>query len=94
VPWAASEARARRRDRHPEDLIRFLQEVLAQNPAIEVASDVPPFKFVQWDGKLLREIPAFVSAGRQARCRPVRHRPRRYGDPVLGCFEAPARRRP
>jgi hypothetical protein len=37
--------------------IRFLQEVLAQNPAIEVASDVPPFKFVQWDGKLLREIP-------------------------------------
>jgi len=37
--------------------IRFLQDVLAQNPAIEVASDVPPFKFVQWDGKLLREIP-------------------------------------
>jgi hypothetical protein len=37
--------------------IRFLQEVLAQNPAIEVASDVPPFRFVQWDGKLLREIP-------------------------------------
>src|SRR5271157_996143 len=37
--------------------IRFLQEVLAQNPAIEVASDVPPFKFTQWDGKVLREIP-------------------------------------
>jgi hypothetical protein len=31
--------------------------VLADNPAIEVASDVPPFKFTQWDGKLLREIP-------------------------------------
>ena len=30
--------------------------VLADNPAIEVA-DVPPFKFIQWDGKLLREIP-------------------------------------
>ena len=37
--------------------IRFLQDVLAQNPAIELATDVPPFKFVQWDGKLLREIP-------------------------------------
>jgi hypothetical protein len=37
--------------------IRFLQQVLAENPAIEVASDVPPFKFTQWDGKLLREIP-------------------------------------
>ena len=37
--------------------IRFLQAVLAENPAIEVADDVPPFKFTQWDGKLLREIP-------------------------------------
>ena len=37
--------------------IRFLQDVLADNPAIEKASDVPPFKFTQWDGKVLREIP-------------------------------------
>jgi len=37
--------------------IRFLQDVLAENPAIEPASDVPPFRFVQWDGKLVREIP-------------------------------------
>jgi hypothetical protein len=37
--------------------IRFLQGVLADNPAIEVATDVPPFRFVQWDGKLIREIP-------------------------------------
>ena len=37
--------------------IRFLQQVLADNPAIEVATDVPPFKFTQWDGKLLRKIP-------------------------------------
>lgn len=37
--------------------IRFLQQVLADNPAIEVATDVPPFKFTQWDGKVLREIP-------------------------------------
>src|SRR6201987_2319438 len=37
--------------------IRFLQLVLADNPAIEVPTDVPPFKFTQWDGKLLREIP-------------------------------------
>jgi hypothetical protein len=37
--------------------IRFLQDVLAENPAIEPAKDVPPFKFIQWDGKVLREIP-------------------------------------
>ena len=37
--------------------IRFLQGVLADNPAIEVAQDLPPFKFVQWDGRLIREIP-------------------------------------
>src|SRR5467141_5053366 len=27
--------------------IRFLQQVLANNPAIEVANDVPPFKFTK-----------------------------------------------
>ena len=37
--------------------IRFLQQVLADNPAIEVAKDLPPFEFTQWDGKVLREIP-------------------------------------
>jgi hypothetical protein len=37
--------------------IRFLQDVLAQNPAIERADDVPPFKFVHWDGKVIRKIP-------------------------------------
>ena len=37
--------------------IRFLQDVLSGNSAIEVAKDVPPFRFVQWDGKLVREIP-------------------------------------
>jgi hypothetical protein len=37
--------------------IRFLQDVLLENPAIELAKDVPPFKFVQWDGKVIREIP-------------------------------------
>jgi hypothetical protein len=37
--------------------IRFLQDVLADNPAIELAKNVPPFKFVQWDGKVVREIP-------------------------------------
>ena len=37
--------------------IRFLQKVLADNPAIEVANDIPSFKFTQWDGTVLREIP-------------------------------------
>jgi hypothetical protein len=35
--------------------IRFLQNVLADNPAMEYATDLPPFKFVQWDGKVVRE---------------------------------------
>ena len=37
--------------------IRFIQDVFAKNPALEYATDVPPFKFIQWDGKLIREIP-------------------------------------
>jgi hypothetical protein len=37
--------------------IRFLQDVLAQHPSIELATDVAPFRFTKWDGKLLREIP-------------------------------------
>jgi hypothetical protein len=37
--------------------IRFLQDVLSGNSAIEFAKDVPPFKFTQWDGKVIREIP-------------------------------------
>src|SRR5262249_53509610 len=37
--------------------IKFLQDVLSGNSAIEFAKDVPPFKFTQWDGKVVREIP-------------------------------------
>jgi methionine synthase II (cobalamin-independent) len=37
--------------------IRFLQDVLAGSSAVEVATDLPPFKFTQWDGKVIREIP-------------------------------------
>jgi hypothetical protein len=37
--------------------IKFLQDALASHPAIEVAHDIPPFKFTQWDGKVVREIP-------------------------------------
>lgn len=36
--------------------IRFLQKAMADHPAIEPAN-VPAFKFTQWDGKVLREIP-------------------------------------
>jgi hypothetical protein len=40
-----------------KEWIRFLHDVFAKHPAIELATDVPPFKFVQWDGKVVREIP-------------------------------------
>ena len=46
--------------------IRFIQDVLAGNSAIEVAKDEPPFRFTQWDGKVVREISpeqAMVMAG-------------------------------
>lgn len=36
--------------------IRFLQDVLADAPSIEMAHDVPPFLFTQHDGKVVREI--------------------------------------
>ncbi|MGC2412317.1 MAG: hypothetical protein WA459_06440 [Stellaceae bacterium] len=65
--------------------IRFLQGVLADNPAIEVAQDLPPFKFTQWDGKVLREIP-------RLRLRPgdVQNRLCRDGDPIVGAIRSPA----
>jgi hypothetical protein len=40
-----------------KEWIRFLHDVFAKHPAIELATDVPPFKFTQWDGKVVREIP-------------------------------------
>jgi hypothetical protein len=36
--------------------IRVLQEMLAAHPAMEVDTATPPLKWVQWDGKVLREI--------------------------------------
>jgi hypothetical protein len=36
--------------------IRHLQFMLAEHPAFEVDPSVPPFKFTQWDGKVVREI--------------------------------------
>ena len=65
--------------------IRFLQDVLADNPAIELASDVPPFKFVQWDGKVVREIPRLrVKPGATPDASVVQDRLRRHGDRVVG----------
>ena len=65
--------------------IRFLQQVLADNPAIEVASDVPPFKFTQWDGKVLRDIPRLrVKPGAQLDPATVENRLCGHGDRVTG----------
>jgi hypothetical protein len=69
--------------------IRFLQDVLAKNPAIEVASDVPPFKFMQWDGKVVREIPRLrVKPGMSPKAEDL---PTHYADMAIeswGRFEA------
>ena len=64
--------------------IRFLQDVLADNPAIEVAQDVPPFKFTQWDGKLMREIPRLrIKPGHHARPGQFQDRLCRDGDRIV-----------
>ncbi len=48
--------------------IKFLQDVLAESRAIEIAADLPPFQFVQHDGKVVREIPLLrIIAGEQPR---------------------------
>ena len=48
--------------------IKFLQDVLADSRAIEIADDMPPFQFVQHDGKVVREIPLLrIIAGEQPR---------------------------
>ena len=71
--------------------IRFLQDVLSGNSAIEFAKDVPPFKFVQWDGKLVREIPRLrVKPGATIDPASVRHRLCRDGDRVVGRVRAAA----
>jgi hypothetical protein len=37
--------------------VRFIQEQLAARPDMEIDPTVPPIKWVQWDGKHLRDIP-------------------------------------
>lgn len=36
--------------------VYFQRQMLLDHPAMEIDPTVPPYKFVQWDGKLLREI--------------------------------------
>ncbi len=46
--------------------IKFLQDVLANSRAIEIADNLPPFQFVQHDGKVVREIPRLrIIAGKR-----------------------------
>ena len=43
--------------------VYFQRQILLDHPAMEIDPTVPPYKFVQWDGKVVREI-------EQARFRP------------------------
>lgn len=36
--------------------VYFQRQMLLDHPAMEIDPTVPPYKFVQWDGKLVREI--------------------------------------
>jgi hypothetical protein len=61
--------------------IRFLQDVLANHPSIELAKDEPPFQFRQWDGKVVREIPRLrVKPGATVDAAPFRTR---YADMAI-----------
>ena len=36
--------------------VYFQRQMLLDHPAMEIDPTVPPYKFVQWDGKVVREI--------------------------------------
>ena len=36
--------------------VYFQRQMLQAHPAMEIDPTVPPYKFVQWDGKVVREI--------------------------------------
>ena len=36
--------------------VYFQRQMLQDHPAMEIDPTVPPYKFVQWDGKVVREI--------------------------------------
>ncbi len=36
--------------------VHFQRQMLQEHPAMEIDPTVPPYKFVQWDGKIVREI--------------------------------------
>ncbi len=36
--------------------VYFQRQMLLDHPAMEIDSTVPPYKFIQWDGKVVREI--------------------------------------
>ena len=44
------------RDRRTARWVYFQRQMLLDHPAMEIDPTVPPYKFVQWDGKLVREI--------------------------------------
>jgi hypothetical protein len=65
--------------------IKFLQDVLANHPGIEVAADLPPLVFRQWDGTIVREIPRLrVATG--AKLDPAALRTG-YADMAIASFE-------
>ena len=36
--------------------VYFQRQMLLDHPAMEIDPTVPPYKFVQWDGKVVREV--------------------------------------
>ena len=74
--------------------VYFQRQMLLDHPAMEIDPTVPPYKFVQWDGKVVREI---EQAPLQARHRSgdggVRNRLRQGRSRLLGNLQAAARLR-
>ena len=74
--------------------VYFQRQMLLAHPAMEIDPTVPPYKFVQWDGKVVREI-------EQLRFKPgvdpvtvqVRDRLRQGRTRLLGSLQEAARRR-
>ena len=49
--------------------VYFQGQMLRAHPDMEIDPTVPPYKFVQWDGKVVREIPPCRSRSRTRPCR-------------------------
>ena len=74
--------------------VYFQRQMLLDHPAMEIDPTVPPYKFIQWDGKVVREIEQLrFKPGVDPATVDVRDRLRQGRTRLLGSLQEAARRR-